>query len=401
MANVVKLLGIDPQTVNKDFLNILSFEKYLDDIARKQMYNTEIDFTLKDLLTEDQVIQRLVDTMTEKLGNTDPRIVANYVGWRVAYTTLPRLNKEARTVYNDVNHVVDFNNSVDSKNVKHFHNVKDSKNVKNFKNMTESKNMTDFKNVTGFSNSVYSKNVKGLKNIFKKAEKAEKVGNDISPQLWRTCVQEVGFSTAKNSESLSVVTGSMFLRYFHDINTNKIVVEMMKNIKKAFNEEILKKADWLDEKTRIRAQQKLNKMKTCIGNSEEYLNKTIIDRLHKNLAITPDDYFENTRNLNKFRKGLLISGDSWLNQLSVTTVNAQHSQNQIEIPAGILQFDFFNSENPNFYNYGSTGATIGHEIGHGFDNYGKGFNEKGSNHFKSILSSIRLGYASPKNGNIF
>ena len=49
------------------------------------------------------------------------------------------------------------------------------------------------------------------------------------------------------------------------------------------------------------------------------------------------------------------------------------STNQITFPAAILQPPYFDPNADPAANYGSIGATIGHEIGHGFDDQGRKF----------------------------
>jgi putative endopeptidase len=62
------------------------------------------------------------------------------------------------------------------------------------------------------------------------------------------------------------------------------------------------------------------------------------------------------------------------------TVNAYYdpTQNQIVLPAAILQPPFFDANADPAVNYAETGATtIGHELGHGFDDQGRQYDEKG------------------------
>ena len=51
--------------------------------------------------------------------------------------------------------------------------------------------------------------------------------------------------------------------------------------------------------------------------------------------------------------------------------------NQITFPAAILQPPFFDVSADPAVNYGAIGGVIGHEIGHGFDDQGRAFDEAG------------------------
>jgi endothelin-converting enzyme/putative endopeptidase len=62
------------------------------------------------------------------------------------------------------------------------------------------------------------------------------------------------------------------------------------------------------------------------------------------------------------------------------TVNAYYNSqmNDINFPAGVLQPPLFDFKLDDAPNYGNTGATIGHELTHGFDDEGRQFDSKGN-----------------------
>ena len=62
------------------------------------------------------------------------------------------------------------------------------------------------------------------------------------------------------------------------------------------------------------------------------------------------------------------------------TVNAYYDpqMNDINFPAGVLQPPLFDPKMDDAPNYGNTGATIGHELTHGFDDQGRQFDAKGN-----------------------
>lgn len=58
--------------------------------------------------------------------------------------------------------------------------------------------------------------------------------------------------------------------------------------------------------------------------------------------------------------------------------NYTPSNNDINFPAGILQFPFFDFDADNAINYGAIGCVIGHEMTHGFDDQGRQYDAKGN-----------------------
>ena len=61
------------------------------------------------------------------------------------------------------------------------------------------------------------------------------------------------------------------------------------------------------------------------------------------------------------------------------TVNAYYdpSANKFVMPAGILQYPFYDPKLPDWVNLGAVGAVVGHELGHGVDDQGSKYDEKG------------------------
>ena len=52
--------------------------------------------------------------------------------------------------------------------------------------------------------------------------------------------------------------------------------------------------------------------------------------------------------------------------------------NDINFPAGVLEPPLYDPKMDDAPNYGNTGATIGHELTHGFDDEGRQFDAKGN-----------------------
>ncbi len=86
--------------------------------------------------------------------------------------------------------------------------------------------------------------------------------------------------------------------------------------------------------------------------------------------------FEVHRELNKINKP--VDKMEW--GMTPPTINAYNDpqNNTINFPAGILQLPFFSATQSDAANYGAIGATIGHEMTHGFDDQGRKFDAKGN-----------------------
>ena len=139
----------------------------------------------------------------------------------------------------------------------------------------------------------------------------------------------------------------------------------------------LTKLAWMDDATRAEARKKLATFDPRIGYPAKW-------RDYSALTIEPGRIFENIRNARKFdwhrqvaRLNEPVDRAEW--GMNPQTVNAYYNplMNQITFPAAILQPPFFDPNADPAVNYGAIGAVIGHEMGHGFDDQGREFDETG------------------------
>ncbi|HYP43910.1 MAG TPA: M13-type metalloendopeptidase [Propionibacteriaceae bacterium] len=144
---------------------------------------------------------------------------------------------------------------------------------------------------------------------------------------------------------------------------------LVQNLVEAYRVSI-SELDWMTEKTKARALDKLAKFRPHIGYPSKW-------RDYSSLEIRSDDLlgnvmraasFEFNRSLTKI--GQPVDRDEWL--MTPQTVNAYYHplKNEIVFPAAILQPPFFSEDADDAVNYGGIGSVIGHEIGHGFDDQG-------------------------------
>jgi len=194
---------------------------------------------------------------------------------------------------------------------------------------------------------------------------------------WKRCLSTVGFNSFGGMAGLA---GSMYVRKYFKPEEKAAVEEMISYIRAAFHS-MLEKVEWMDDKTKERAKEKLNKMDQFIAYPDELLDQKIIDDFYAPLeSLSSDNFLQNMLNIDKFDTARVlkqlrdkIDPKHWTEHQIVALVNAFYNPdiNSMEFPAGILQGAFYNSKRPNYMNFGAIGAVIGHEITHGFDDQGR------------------------------
>ena len=136
--------------------------------------------------------------------------------------------------------------------------------------------------------------------------------------------------------------------------------------------------DWMSSATKVKALEKLAKFTPKVGYPDKW-------RDYSALEITADDLMGNILKVAKFDRdfelakiGKPVDRTEW--HMTPQTVNAYYSPraNEVVFPAGILQSPYFDLAADAALNYAGIGATIGHELGHGFDDQGSKFDGDGN-----------------------
>jgi len=188
--------------------------------------------------------------------------------------------------------------------------------------------------------------------------------------LWRRCIQA-------EDRDIGQALGQAYVARAFPPESKERVQEMVRALKVALSQE-MDSMDWMSPQTKKEAHIKLAAQIDKIGYPDHW-------RDYSALEIRPDNYladvegaaaFELNRQLQKIGKPL--DRTEW--QMTPPTVNAYEDAqtNTINFPAGILQPPFFDPTNDDSVNYAASGAVIGHETIHGYDDQGRKFDEHGN-----------------------
>jgi endothelin-converting enzyme/putative endopeptidase len=178
-------------------------------------------------------------------------------------------------------------------------------------------------------------------------------------------------------DALGEAVGSIYVQRHWSPATQAKADELVADMQAAYKDKI-EAATWMDAPTRAAALAKLATFDPRVGHPKRWIDYSTLtvsrtDPLANNLAVAD---FQWRLQLLRFPKPV----DRGLWYMTPQTVNAYYdpTMNQITLPAAILQPPFFDAAADPAVNYAETGATtIGHEMGHGFDDQGRQFDEKG------------------------
>jgi len=190
------------------------------------------------------------------------------------------------------------------------------------------------------------------------------------PPRWRRCVQLV-------DGELGEALGQVFVEKTFSPETKSAAVVMTKEIEGAMERD-LKDLPWMSPATRAKALEKLHAIVNKIGYPDKW-------RDYSSITLDRDDFLGNVDRANAFESrrqiakiGKPVDRTEW--QMTPPTVDAYFDpqMNDINFPAGVLQPPLYDPKMDSAPNYGNTGATIGHELTHGFDDEGRQFDAKGN-----------------------
>ncbi len=194
-------------------------------------------------------------------------------------------------------------------------------------------------------------------------------GVEVQRDRWKRGVQLV-------DNLIGEGVGEVYVAKFFPPDYKAQMDELVANLVAAMSQR-LQTLSWMDDATRAEAQKKLATFDPRVGYPVKW-------RDYSAYAVERGKLFENVRNGQKFewnrqvaRLDEPVDRDEW--GMNPQTVNAYYNPlvNQITFPAAILQPPFFDPYADPAVNYGAIGAVIGHEIGHGYDDQGREFDETG------------------------
>ncbi len=179
------------------------------------------------------------------------------------------------------------------------------------------------------------------------------------------------------NEALGEALGKLYVEKYFPPHAKTRMLTLVENLKAALALRI-SDLEWMSEKTKAYALEKLDTIRVKIGYPDQWrdFSGLEIDKDHYLLNVMRAHAFEFEYMVSKINKP--VDREEWF--MPPQTVNAYYSPNLNEIcfPAGILQPPFFYADADDALNYGAIGMVIGHEMTHGFDDQGRHYDKHGN-----------------------
>jgi putative endopeptidase len=193
--------------------------------------------------------------------------------------------------------------------------------------------------------------------------------SELKPR-WQRCL-------VATDQQIGEALGQAYVRQAFTPQAKRRMLELVADLRTVLATR-LGRLTWMSPATRQEAQRKLAAMTVKIGYPDrwrDYGGLRLADGPFLSSVLAAQE-FEAARQLR--RVDGLVDRTEW--QMTPPTVKAYFSASNDEIvfPAGILQPPFFDVTADDAVNYGATGATIGHEMLHAFDDDGRHFDSRGN-----------------------
>jgi predicted metalloendopeptidase len=193
-----------------------------------------------------------------------------------------------------------------------------------------------------------------------------------TPQLrprWKRAVDDTNIA-------LGEAVGKLYVQRYFPPAEKARAEGLVRNLLRAFAARI-DRLDWMAPETRVKAKAKLATLRVGVGYPDTW-------RDYSGLKVIRGDAFGNAQRAELFeyqrnlaKLGAAVDRSEWvMNPQLVNAVNLP-AMNTLNFPAARLQPPYFDPNRDPAMDYGATGATIGHEISHSFDDQGALFDESG------------------------
>lgn len=149
-------------------------------------------------------------------------------------------------------------------------------------------------------------------------------GKKEYPPRWKECI-------SMTNNKLSISLGALYIREYFEPEAKLAATQMVDSIRDEFKE-ILRANEFMDNKTKQSALEKVNAMVSHIAYPDELLDDAKLEEYHKGMDVDPDSLLKSVLKINIFCSDysfnelrLPVNKTEWIAHASPTFINAYYS----------------------------------------------------------------------------
>lgn len=182
--------------------------------------------------------------------------------------------------------------------------------------------------------------------------------------------------TRLSDQQLGDAVGQDWLKQNFPEKRTQLAIDILNHLRDAFKTE-LNNQSWLSASAMQEAQRKLSAMTFYVAAPDHWRDYSGLDLGRNSFVdqLRAVQVFNRDENFKRIRSG--SQDHRWYWTVPSADANYDETENNIEIPAGLLQPPFLSERVSLAANYGAFGMLAGHELTHGFDDSGAQYDERG------------------------
>jgi putative endopeptidase len=177
-------------------------------------------------------------------------------------------------------------------------------------------------------------------------------------------------------ETMGEALGKLYAAKYFPPEAKTKAAALVSNLLKAYEADI-QTLTWMAPETKAKALEKIRHFMPKIGYPDKWRDYTALTMVSNDIGADVKNAYAFEWNRELGRVDAPVDRAEW--GMTPPTNNAYYNPtlNEVVFPAGILQPPYFDPNADDAVNYGEIGATIGHEISHGFDDQGSKYDAYG------------------------
>ncbi|KAJ8664533.1 hypothetical protein QAD02_006195 [Eretmocerus hayati] len=216
--------------------------------------------------------------------------------------------------------------------------------------------------------------------------RSAKENSSAAKEFLLTEEENAVFCMNQVSSNLQYALNALYVKDLFDDEKMIFMSKLVYHLKEKYRR-VLNETKWMDDTTRARAIEKIQRMHSFVGHPSDLLDKEKLNNYYAFLKVHPKSFLKTQLNVMQLKylhhyKEMMntYNEQDWYRKLDNDFSTLPYyipMTNKLLVPAGFVVRLVIEKDYPKYMRYGYFGPHIAHEIAHGFDRDGQSIDENG------------------------